>query len=66
MIIVLDDYRQKGISLDRHTLGGLFGGLQVQIRINPTTGENLGEAWVRLAGGRNPHVSAVAALIAGE
>jgi hypothetical protein len=71
MIIVLDNYRQKGISLDHHTLGGLFGELQVQIRINPTTGENLGEAWVRsddgspLAGGRNQHVSAVAALIAG-
>ena len=72
MIIVLDNYRQKGISLDHHTLGGLFGELQVQIRINPATGENLGEAWVRsddgspLAGGRNRHVSAVAALIAGE
>lgn len=72
MIIVRNNYRQKGISLDRHTLGGLFGELQVQIRINPTTGENLGEAWVRsddgspLAGGRNQHVSAVAALIAGE
>lgn len=72
MIIMLDNYRQKGISLDHHTLGGLFGELQVQIRINPTTGENLGEAWVRsddgspLAGGRNRHVSAVAALVAGE
>lgn len=72
MIIVLDNYRQKGISLDHHTLGGLFGELQVQIRINPTTGENLEEGWVRsddaspLAGGRNRHVSAVAALIAGE
>ena len=72
MIIVLDNYRQKGISLDHHTLGGLFGELQVQIRIKPTTGENLGEGWGRsddgspLAVGRNRHVSAVAALIAGE
>lgn len=72
MVIMLDNYRQKGISLDHHTLSGLFGELQVQIRINPTTGENLGEAWVRsddgspLAGGRNRHVSAVAALIAGD
>ena len=72
MVIMLDNYRQKGISVDHHTLGGLFGELQVQIRINPTTGENLGEAWVRtddgspLAGGRNRHVSAVAVLIACE
>ena len=72
MIIVLDNHRQKGISLDHHTLGGLFGELQVQIRSDPTTGENLGEAWVRsddgspLAGGRNRHVSAVVALVAGE
>lgn len=72
MIIVLDNYRKKGISLDHHTLGGMFGELQVQIRINPTSGENLGEGWVRsddgspLAGGRNRHVSAAAALIAGE
>lgn len=69
MIIALDNYRQKGISLDKHTLGGLFGALQVQIRIDPTTGRTVEEAWVRpddgspLAGGRNQHVSAVLALI---
>ena len=69
MVIGLDNYRQKGISLDEHTLGGLFGELQMHIRMDPDTGENLGEAWVRvddgspLAAGRNRHVSAVLALI---
>jgi hypothetical protein len=69
MVIALDNFRQKGISLDEHTLGGLFGELQLHIRTNPNTGENLGEAWVRvddgspLAGGRNRQVSAVLALI---
>lgn len=28
MVIALDNYRQKGISLDKHTLGGLFGELK--------------------------------------
>jgi hypothetical protein len=44
MIIVLDNYRQKGISLEERTLGGVFGELPVQIRIDTTTGRNLGEA----------------------
>jgi len=69
MVIALDNYRQKGISLDEHTLGGLFGELQVQIRMDPITGRSIDECWVRaddgspLADGRNRHVSAVAALI---
>lgn len=68
-VIALDNYRQKGISLDEHTLGGLFGELQMRIEIDPNTGRSLGEAWVRSddgsprAGSRNQHVSAVLAII---
>jgi hypothetical protein len=72
MVIMLDNYRQKGISLDHHTLGGLFGELVVQMRMDASSGRSLGEDWVRvddgspLAGGRYGHVSAVAALVAAE
>jgi hypothetical protein len=51
MVIGLDNYRQKGSSLDERTLGGLFGELQVHIRVDPTTGENFGRAWVRVDDG---------------
>ena len=46
-----------------------MGELQVHIRMDPTAGENLGRAWVRiddgspLAGERSRHVIAVLALI---
>ena len=72
MVIALDNYRQKGISLDEHRFGGLFGELHVYIRINTNTGENLDQTWARvddgspLAGGRNKHVSAVLALLPAE
>jgi len=72
MLIMLDNYRQKGISLDEDTLGELFGELQMHIQVDPTTGRSCGERWVRvddgspLAGGLNRHVSAVAVLIPAE
>jgi hypothetical protein len=72
MVVALDNYRQKGIGLDKHTLGGLFGELQAHVRIDLKTGDNLGEDWVRvddgspLAGGRNRHISAVVVLIPTE
>src|SRR5262245_52135497 len=72
MVIALDNYRQRGISLDKHTLGSLFGELQVHIRVNPDTSQALGEEWVRIDDGsplaacRNQHVSAVIALIPAE
>jgi hypothetical protein len=47
IVIALDNYRQKGISLDKHTLGALFGEPQVQITIDATTGDAVSEAWVR-------------------
>ena len=28
-VIMLDNYRQKGIGLDKHTFGALFGELQI-------------------------------------
>jgi len=65
---MLDNYRQKGIGLDKHTLGGLFGELQMHLQVDPQTGRTVSENWVRvddgspLAGGRNRHVSAIAAL----
>jgi hypothetical protein len=69
MLVMLDNYRQKGISLDEHTLGGLFGDLQIHFQVDPTTGRGVDGGWVRaeegspLAGGLNRHVSAVAVLI---
>ena len=68
-LIMLDNYRQKGIGLDKHTLGGLFGELQMHLQVDPQTGRTGSEDWVRvddgspLAGGRNCHVSAIAALV---
>ena len=68
-LIMLDNYRQKGIGLDKHTLGGLFGELQMHLQVDPQTGRTVSENWVRvddgspLAGGRNRHVSAIAALV---
>lgn len=72
LVIGLDNYRQKGIGLDEHSLGSLFGDLRVHIKVDPASGRQLEEAWVRtddgspLAGSRRRHVSAVIALIAGE
>lgn len=72
MLIMLDNYRQKGISLDKHTLGGLFGELKVEARVDLATGHSVGTEWVRvndgspLADGQNSHVSAVAVLIPTE
>ena len=68
MLIMLDNYRQKGISLDKHTLGALFGEMRMQMLVDPETGRSVSECWVRvddgspLAGARNRHVSAVAVL----
>lgn len=68
-LIMLDNYRQKGISLDKHTLGGLFGEMQMHLQVDPQSGRTISKGWVRvddgspLAGGRNGHVSAVAALV---
>jgi len=72
MVIGLDNYRQKGIDLDKHTLGSLFGELGVRITVDVTNGRAIEEAWVRdedgspLAGGQNRHVSAVIALLASQ
>jgi hypothetical protein len=70
MVVMLDNYRQKGISLDKHTLRALFGEQVVTIPMDPTTGSVVGDAeWIHeddnspLAAGRNAHVSAVAVLI---
>jgi hypothetical protein len=70
MVVMLDNHRQKGISLDKHTLRALFGELVVTIPMNPTTGGMVDDAeWTHeddnspLAAGRNAHASAVAVLI---
>lgn len=69
MVIGLDNYRQKGIGLDRDTLGSLFGEPGVRITVDATNGRLIEEAWVReddgspLASSLNRHVSAVLAPI---
>jgi len=68
MVIALDNYRQVGISLDKHTLSSLFGELEALITIDLETGGAVRQGWTReddgspLAGGRNQHVSAVLVL----
>jgi len=68
MVIALDNYRQVGISLDKHTLSSLFGELEALITIDLETGGAVRRGWTReddgspLAGGRNQHVSAVLVL----
>jgi len=68
MVIALDNYRQVGISLDKHTLSSLFGELEALITIDLETGGAVRREWTReddgspLAGGRNQHVSAVLVL----
>ena len=72
MVVGLDNYRQKGVGLDKHSLRSLFGELVVQIETDSTTGAPLSEAWVHrddgspLAGGRNRHVSAILVVIPTE
>lgn len=51
MLIMLDNYRQKGISLDEHTLAALFGELKVRIEIDPTTEHAVSEAWLHVDDG---------------
>jgi hypothetical protein len=72
MVVALDNWRQVGVHLDHHSLGSLFGELQVVQTIDNATGQMIESRWERkddnspLYGGRNAHVSAVVGVIAGE
>jgi hypothetical protein len=43
-LIMPTSTRQKGIGLDKHTLGRLFGELQMHLQVNPQTGRTVSEA----------------------
>src|SRR3990172_4869582 len=47
MVIALDNYRQVGISLDKHTLSSLFGELEALITIDLETGGAVRQGWTR-------------------
>lgn len=69
MVIALDNYRRVGVPLDQHSLGAVFGELEVVQTLDTSTGRAAGTRSERkddnspLYGGRNAHVSAVMAVI---
>ena len=72
MVVALDNWRQIGVHLDKHSLGSLFGELQFVQTIDTSTGRVIESRWERkddnspLHGGRNAHISAVVGVIAGK
>jgi len=72
MVVALDNYRQVGVHLDDHSLGSLFGELEVVHTPDTMTGRAVDTRWERkddnspLYGGRNAHISTVVGIISGE
>lgn len=68
-IVVLDNHRQVGISLDTVTLIQIFGTLQYEFTVNTETGASVSEGWAHsnkdyaVGDQRRPYISAVAVNI---
>jgi hypothetical protein len=68
-IVVLDNHRQIGISLDTHTLIQIFGTLQYEFTVNTETGASVSEGWAHrfadaaVGDKRRDYISAVAVNI---